>query len=264
MHQLEALCRSTTGEKLFELTLPDQPWRGLLSIPHSGELVPDIFHPWLIPDPWSWHQDVDFRVHQLIDHRTLIDHGIVILKANIHRIACDLNRPPHVAILNWKTNSRGALLVKTPPPPEKTLPLVQTYHQPYFTIIRSILGHTASMIDLHSMPSHPTDYHLRKNPHQKPERPDFCLSHLRGEKSCSKSYIQSMKDKLETHSYQVLINDPYTGGYITDFAKPFTKNNIQIEIKRSLYMDEKKRCLKPSATQLKKELTQSLMAQFTT
>ena len=265
--QLHDLCQHPDGFSLFGLHLPDYwPWRGMLSIPHSGEIIPREFTPWLEQDSWALGQDVDFRVHQLIDQKALLKDGIVILKANIHRVACDLNRPPEKAIFNWRKNTLGVPLVKDIPSPQVIEQLLATYHTPYFTIIRQVLSaheqKPFSFIDLHSMPSHPTAYHQQQYPSQPSERPDFCLSDQQG-KTCSSQYIQAMQHQLKAHGYSALLNRPYVGGYITEYAHPYTANNIQIEIKRGVYMNEQKRQLKTNASALlKQRLTLALQKQF--
>ena len=264
--QLQSLCKHPNGDTLFELDLPRHtPWRGMISIPHSGQVIPNELRPYLTDNEWALGQDVDFSVDKLIDRKNLLENGVVILKANIHRTTCDLNRPPEETIFNWKQNSFGIPLICKMPRPPQLKQLSTIYHKPYFTIIRNILDTYAqypfSFIDLHSMPSHPTDYHLKKNPHQARERPDFCLSNLRG-KSCSAQYIESMQKKLEVYGYDVSINEPYVGGYITQFAQSYILDNIQIEIKRGIYMDEQTRELKPDSKKLKEHLTDALVNQM--
>ena len=238
----------------------------MISIPHAGEQMPEEFRRWLTEDSWAWGRDVDYAVHQLIDIPRLLEQGIVVLKAHIHRVACDLNRAPEVAILNWRKNSQGVELVRAMPSEEEVQHLIECYHAPYFDAIAKVLDEcpqdgSFSFIDLHSMPSRPTAYHLEKNPEQDGQRPDFCLSDLEG-KSCAPAYIENMQKHLQAHGHQVLINNPYVGGYITQFAHPLVANNMQIEINRSLYMDEGKRKLTAKAQGLREQLTQALIEQF--
>ncbi|MCY4644058.1 MAG: N-formylglutamate amidohydrolase [Bacteriovoracales bacterium] len=254
---------------LFELFLPDSaPLIGLVSIPHAGEKIPEEFLPFLTEDEWALGQDVDFRVDELIDNKALLEKGIAVLKACVHRVACDLNRSPDKAIFNWKENSMGVPLVRSFPDPETERELLAHYHAPYFSTIQRVKGKAHdparfSLIDLHSMPSTPTAYHLKKNPGQGSKRPDFCLSDLEG-KSCAPRFIQTLKEDLESFGYGVLINDPYEGGYITRFAHPLFCDNIQVEINRALYMDEKRRALTPEAKTLKDRLTQAVISTMKT
>ena len=248
-------------DELIEVSYPPQgqPLAGMISIPHAGLTMPEEFHCWLTQDQWAWGQDVDFGVHDLIDQKALCQKGVVILKANVHRVACDLNRRPSKAILNWKDNSLGVPLVTSFPSASHVERAISTYHAPYFDLIKEILTtsdkkESFSFVDLHSMPSVPTAYHLAKNPNQQAHRPDFCLSDREG-KSCSAEYMNAVKQGLAKYGHHCLVNDPYVGGYVTEFASPYVENNIQIEIKRGLYMDEKKRCLTHKASLLREQLT---------
>ena len=120
------------------------------------------------------------------------------------------------------------------------------------------------VIDLHSMPSRPTEYHLKITPDQPKIRPDFCVSDISGV-SCSKNFIDHMCKELESFSKNVTQNIPYFGGHITRHIQanyPDTQN-IQIEISRGIYMDEDKKCLKDDLVkELKPKLTRAIINQF--
>lgn len=255
---------------IFDYHPPKAPIIGILSIPHSGEIRPQEFSSYLIDDFDILSRDVDTGVHQLVDIETLNQAGIAVLKANVHRACVDLNRAPEECVLNWKQNSRGETLVLSEPDDQTRALLTQKYHAPYFEMIKALvyeLGKTAkkpSFIDLHSMPSRPTAYHLSKNPKQEKERPDFCLSDIEG-LSCAKEFIDFAQAQLLKSYSKVYQNNPYFGGYVTRHVNerfPET-NNIQIEIKRGLYLNEEKRELEPSkAGALKPVLTKALIEVF--
>jgi N-formylglutamate amidohydrolase len=112
------------------------------------------------------------------------------------------------------------------------------------------------------MPSRPTDYHLKQNPNQKLERPSFCVSDRRG-KTCVPEFINFFQEKLTTDGFEAGLNDPYIGGFVTEFVDRFRTNNIQIEINRSIYMDESKKILIPSLVEkLRPLLTRVLIEGF--
>jgi N-formylglutamate amidohydrolase len=256
---------------LFDFYSPRAPYAGILSIPHSGEQIPADFEEFLHKDPIRRAQDVDFRVHELIDIEQLRDSGIGVLKAHIHRICVDLNRSPELCVLNWKKNSKGLELVEKEPNQKLSLQLRDKYYAPYYSLLSSLIQEgqnltprPVSFVDLHSMPSRPTSYHLAKNPNQAMERPDFCLSDRHG-KTCEPAYIESIHQDLAKRGYQVNINDPYIGGYVTEYVDGFRTNNIQIEIKREIYMDEESQTLVPSkVNQLRPNLTEALINLFST
>ena len=246
--------------------------QGILSIPHSGEMMPAEFLPYLSGDVEAYKEDVDYKVNDLIDIAALNDIGIAVMVAKIHRVAVDLNRNKEKAVLHWEVNTKGKPIRIQLPEPAQIAKYTTDYYSPYFEILKSILQDLESsfpnpevripVIDLHSMPSRPTDYHLKINPTQKLQRPDFCVSDLWW-KYCHPEYIQFIVEQFAARSFAPTINDPYFGGYVTEFVHEFRTNVVQIEINRHLYMDEiKKELLKEKATLLKNKLTQVLVETF--
>lgn len=173
---------------LFDYYAPlGTSYRGVLSIPHSGENIPDVFVPYLSGNEKDYREDVDFKVNELIDIEALQRSGVAVLVAHVHRICVDLNRAESNCVLFWKQNTKGKPLVVRDPSEEETLRFIETYHRPYFEILKATIqdlekrkSGPVSMIDLHSMPSRPTDYHLKQNPNQKLDRAPFCLSDRKG------------------------------------------------------------------------------------
>lgn len=229
---------------LFNFYAPyDLPMIGVLSIPHSGEIIPEEFNPYLNPNSKDRNQDLDFQVHNLVDIEALRKLGVAVIVSNIHRVCVDLNRPEAQCLLGWKENTLGKKLVLKEPEEEDAHRLVYLYHSPYFELLKAMLNEGKNhpkkfpMIDLHSMPSVPTEYHLKKNPNQSKVRADFCVSDLKG-KSCEKNYLNLITQSLKSTN-TVAVNDPYLGGYITQFSSEFPNINVaQIEINRRLYMNE--------------------------
>ncbi len=255
---------------LFDFYSPlGNHYRGVLSIPHSGETIPPEFLPYLSGDIEAYKEDVDFKVNELVDIRRLQEEGIAVMVSNIHRICVDLNRAESNCVLFWKDNTRGKKLVTRDPSEEQTQLFIEKYHSPYYELLRSLLNDLekrktgpVSMVDLHSMPSTPTAYHMKQNPLQKTHRPDFCLSDRRG-KTCVPEFISHFENNFKSRGYETTQNDPYVGGYLTEYVDHFRTNNIQIEIKREIYMDEMKKILLPEKVKvLKPNLTDVLISGF--
>jgi N-formylglutamate amidohydrolase len=256
---------------IFRYFPPQNGYRGVLSIPHSGEVIPEELKPFLTNDSKALAKDVDYKVDELVDIEKLTQNGIAVLVANIHRTCIDLNRAKDICVLNWKSNSHGEKLVMKEPNQDQIISMTEKYYTPYYEMIKSSINELAKIkkdkitfIDLHSMPSRPTDYHLKINTNQKMERPDFCVSDIEG-LSCDKAFIDFVCEKLGVFSSKVTQNDPYFGGHVTRHvhANFANKNNIQIEINRAIYMDEEKRCLTDSlVSTLKPNLTQALLETF--
>ncbi len=255
---------------LFDYFAPlGASYRGLLSIPHSGEDIPSVFAEYLSGDERAYKEDVDTKVNELVDIPALQRAGIAVLVAHVHRICVDLNRAEANCVLFWKENTHGKRLVIKDPTAAETERFIETYHRPYYELLKSSLkelekrkGGPVSMVDLHSMPSRPTEYHLKQNPNQKLHRADFCLSDRRG-KTCAPEFIQFFRDTLEAKGHSAALNDPYVGGFVTEYVDQFRTNNIQIEINRAIYLDESTKELRPeTATPLRTVLTQVLIAGF--
>lgn len=244
-------------------------YRGLLSIPHSGEDIPAEFEKFLSGDLRAYKEDVDYKVNELVDIKKLQEAGIAVLVAHVHRICVDLNRAETNCILFWKDNTQGKNLVAHNPDEKETLNFIEKYHRPYYEILKSALNDLekrksglVSMIDLHSMPSRPTEYHMKQNPNQKMHRPDFCVSDRKG-LTAKPEFINFFKDELVKAGHESTLNDPYVGGFVTEYVNQFRTNNIQIEINRSIYMDESTKELVPAkVATLKPTLTDILIRGF--
>lgn len=255
---------------LFEFYSPMGPhYRGLLSIPHSGEDVPQEFREYLSGDERAYREDVDFKVNELVDIPALQKAGVAVLVSKIHRVCVDLNRSEENCVLFWKENTQGRKLVNKDPTAEVTKRFIEDYHRPYYEILKAALLDLekrklgkVSMIDLHSMPSKPTAYHMKQNPTQSLWRPDFCLSDRKG-KTCDPEFIHHFTDSMKKLGYSAALNNPYIGGFVTEYVDRFRTNNIQIEINRSIYMDEEnKELLIDKVGSLRPSLTQVLVDGF--
>lgn len=255
---------------LFKYYPPKDKFMGILSIPHSGEKLPDEFRPFLVETWQDLMQDVDYKVHELVDVEKLANAGVAIIYSNIIRTAVDLNRPQDTAVLNWKTNSKDKLIVKIGPEKETENLLREKYYTPYYEMLKTMITELQlrmkipSLIDLHSMPGEAAPYHMKMNPNQDKVRPDFCLSDNH-RKTCEEDFIHMIGESLANQGYGVKYNDPYVGGNITTFLnKTYVPlNNIQIEISRTLYMNEESKELMPEGcTKLKNILTNTILEHF--
>ncbi len=243
---------------------------GIVSIPHSGEDVPAEFLPYLAADLATMREDVDFKVDELVDIPRLQAAGIGVLVAHVHRVCIDLNRDAENCVLFWKENTKGVPIVAKSPSAEDIQSFIARYHLPFFEVYTAILKEmerqlpgAVPVVDLHSMPSAPTAYHMKQNPKQSTHRPDFCVSDQKG-KTCSPAFIGHFAKALRAIGHETAVNDPYVGGYVTTFVDRFRTNNIQIEINRGIYMDEKTKMLVPlKATALKVKLTDVLITGLT-
>ena len=175
------------SSSLFFYYPPKNGFKGILSIPHSGEHLPEEFKSFLVNNYDNLAQDVDWRVHELVDIEYLQSQGIAIIYSNIIRTAVDLNRSPDKAVLNWKKNSKAVQIVTSTPSEEDSSFFLGKYYFPYYEMLKTMYlelktkTEKPSFIDLHSMPTIAEDYHLAINPNQERERPNFCLSDRHGQ-----------------------------------------------------------------------------------
>ena len=71
------------------------------------------------------------------------------------------------------------------------------------------------------------------------DAPDFVLGDAHGT-SCAPAVVRLVEAALTAFGYTVRRNDPYAGGYVTrHYGRPREGTHaLQIEVSRSLYMDE--------------------------
>ena len=109
--------------------------------------------------------------------------------------------------------------------------------QPYHDAVAALVDGARSrfgaclLVDCHSMPAHAC---ADRRP-----VPDIVLGDSHGV-ACAPGVMRTVDDFLRQRGYAVRRNDPYAGGYITrHYGKPGAHvHALQIEIARSLYMDE--------------------------
>ena len=140
---------------------------------------------------------------------------------------------------------------------------IDHYYRPYHAALEAALdsvvrrfGHVWH-IDCHSMKSRGNEL----GPDPGSERPDMCVSDYRGA-TADTSFTRFVASKLDELGYRTRINDPYLGAEIVRrYGTPGSgRHSIQIEIKRSLYMDEVTRKPNDGYIRLKNDLTLLLMA----
>lgn len=108
------------------------------------------------------------------------------------------------------------------------------YHQKLYEALSSMRERFgfAILIDFHSMPGKLKFFGGTK-------QPDFILGDQHG-RSCAQSFSAYAADLLREKGYTVSLNRPYSGGFITAHYGDVENNihSLQIEINRSLYLNE--------------------------
>lgn len=119
---------------------------------------------------------------------------------------------------------------------------ISSVYFPYHAVLSDILHETrdrsgmAILIDCHSMPHDA----LVGSPLVNGTRPEIVLGDRFGA-SCSRWIMDAAVDIFSSAGFSVARNAPFAGGYITQaYGRPAQNlHTLQIEIDRSLYMDEK-------------------------
>ncbi len=248
----------------------------LISIPHSGERVPDET-PWLhqLPEPVLMC-DVDRfvdRLYQPVLDELRIPHVVT----EWHRCVVDLNRLPDDVDassveghanpagqfwngLIWVRTTRGHQLLPKPISKDLHRKLVADYFQPFHDRVLKIYSDFRAQgarrvyhLDAHSMPSKGTASH--RDPGE--TRADIVVSDCEGT-SCSADFKDLVIEAYKKAGLGVAYNWPYRGGRVTQtYGKPKEgQEAIQVEISRALYMDEEsKKFLPKKAKVLMQKLT---------
>jgi N-formylglutamate amidohydrolase len=231
----------------------------LATLPHSGERIPAEFQ-YLASLPKEIQlADVDRFVDELYES-ALISLGIPFVVTPWHRYVCDLNRTPDEVDQNSVegaphppgTHSHGFLWVKTMSgEPLLERPLTQAefnslrlrFFDPFHAKVQSLYEAFRKKgfrdilhLDLHSMPSVGTTEH--RDPGER--RAEVVISDFKGA-SAKTEYMELVCNAFLAAGFKLHRNWPYFGGKITQtYGKPHLgQHTLQIEINRSLYMDEK-------------------------
>ena len=103
------------------------------------------------------------------------------------------------------------------------------------------------LLDCHSMPTTGSN---------RETQPDFVLGDAHGT-SCAAPVVRLVEDMLTGFGYTVRRNDPYAGGYVTrHYGRPRERTHaLQIEVSRSLYMDEARFERRPAFSTLQRHLS---------
>lgn len=254
----------------------------LVTIPHSGERVPKET-PWLakLPEVLLMY-DVDRYVDRLYEP-VIKKLGVPSVKTDWHRYAIDLNRLPDDVDassvqghknpagkfsrgLHWVITTTGEKLQPEPMTQALHDELVTKYFEPFHVEVRAALeklkakNETVYHIDAHSMPSVGTKEH--KDPGER--RADVVISDCNGT-SCSKEFRDLVVGAYERAGFKSRVNWPYLGGRVTEtYGKPTQGvHSIQVELNRSLYMDETTKQVRQELfTETQKKIAQALEAVY--
>ena len=246
----------------FRLLAPERPFAPVIfTSAHSGRAYSPDLMPGVRLCAHSLRRSEDCFVDDLFAAAPA--HGAPLLAANFPRAFCDANREAweldpgmfFERLPNWvnTTSSRvsaglgtiAKVVASGEPIYEMKLPFAEaerrifTYWQPFHDTLARLIEEMKTrfgyclLIDCHSMPSNGQG----KRPGGRPI--DFVLGDLHGA-ACASRVTRAAEMVLSNKGYLVRRNDPYAGGFITrHYGRPGNDVHVlQIEVARSLYMDE--------------------------
>ena len=245
----------------FEVMRPEQaavPF--VFNSPHSGRFYPESFLQASRLGPLGLRKSEDTYVEELFE--PVVALGAPLMHALFPRAYLDLNREPYeldpaliTDTLPRYANSRSVRVIgglgtiprvvadqeeiyRKPLSLRQALRRIERLYRPYHSRLSKLLEEChrefgfAVLIDCHSMPSNPAN-------EQAGPRPDFVLGDRFGT-SCHPELPRFVSKELTALGYDVAVNKPYAGGYITEhYGRPAEGfHALQIEINRALYLDE--------------------------
>jgi N-formylglutamate deformylase len=232
----------------------------VLDSPHSGTSYPDEFDH--APPRAVVRQAEDTHVATL--WRAAPSFGATLLEARFPRAFIDPNRsladidpelltepwPQGIAPtrktlqgigLVWRMAADGVPMYARKLKPAEVVDRIDRYWRPYHAELDAVLEAQVSRFgavwhfNCHSMPA--VGDARSDDPGR--ERADFVLGDRDGT-TCEPAFTQLVADTLRQMGYAVAVNDPYKGVEIVrKHGRPAEqRHSLQIEIKRTLYMDE--------------------------
>ncbi len=255
---------------ILELHKPEgTPLPVIFDSPHSGTIYPKDFR-YSCPLQ-ALRQAEDRHVDTLFSNAP--NHGATLLRALFPRSYIDVNRAKDdidEMLINgkWPKNTHGQItpshrsdsgiglisrLVKPGTPiynrsltPDEIMNRIKNYYEPYHDTLCTTLDEAYYTygkfwhINCHSMPgssAYPKKNITLSGNRQTPS--DIVLSNRDGQ-TCNPDFLHALRDFWQSKGYRTTINDPFKGvELITRYAQPTRgKNSLQIEINRTLYMNE--------------------------
>ncbi len=267
---------SGAAEAPYLLSRPERQTVPLVfASPHSGRVYPPSFVAAARLDPLALRRSEDSFVEELFAAAPA--HGAPLLAATFPRVFCDVNREPWEldpgmfdgplpSFVNTasprvcaglgtiaRVVATGEAVYRRKLSFAEAEERIRRYWQPYHAALAALIAETRSrfgcclLVDCHSMPTHPV---------QAASPPDVVLGDAHGT-ACAPRATRLMEEALQDLGYRVRRNDPYAGGYVTrHYGRPREGvHALQIEIARTLYMDEARIERLPRMAALRRDLT---------
>jgi N-formylglutamate deformylase len=246
--------------------------------PHSGRCYPEDFGAALAHAELRSGEDT--HVERLWGHAPAA--GATLIAARFPRTYIDANRalddldvgmldapwpdpiaPTRKAELGfglvWRQVRAGAPIYERKLSVAEVQGRIERCWRPYHAALRQAVDGALQRfgacwhLDLHSMPHNAYERLGIRSPHP---LADFVLGDLHG-RSCAPAFTDMVKAVLEKRGYRVTVNDPYEGQELVRMvgAPSKRRHSLQVELNRSLYMDEATREPGPRFDALRHDLS---------
>jgi N-formylglutamate amidohydrolase len=260
----------------FEIVEPAE-WRApiIFNSPHSGSVYPHDFLSASRIDLAALRRSEDSFMDELIAGLSL--RGFPTVRVNFPRSYVDVNREPYeldprmfVGRLPSFANTRsmrvagglgtiprvvgdGQEIYRERIGVDDALARIEALYKPYHRALRRLINkaHQAFgavvVVDCHSMPSIGVS-------RDEPRRPDVVIGDRYGT-SCAPLLPDMVEETMRALGYSIGRNKPYAGGFITEhYGNPASGlHTVQVELNRSVYMDERRRERGPRFEQVAKD-----------
>jgi N-formylglutamate amidohydrolase len=245
--------------------------------PHSGRVYPASFLAASRLDAHALRKSEDCYVDDLFSG--VADLGVPLISARFPRAYLDVNRepyeldpelfresmPPYANTQSSRVIGGLGTIARIVADGEEiyqdrielsaALERIDRLYKPFHSALAGLLDATwrqfgiAILIDCHSMPSASIGQ-------PQSMRPDFVLGDRFGA-SCDGKLTRFLRELLVGQGYEVQLNRPYAGGYITEhYGRPLRGlHALQIEVNRSLYLDEASLTRTARFAEVKRDLT---------
>jgi N-formylglutamate deformylase len=239
----------------------------VFSSPHSGRLYPEAFVRRARLGPTELRASEDAYVDELFAAAPAL--GAPLIAAIAPRAFIDLNRSPEEldpSVIDGvratglnpriaaglgvipRVVAEGAPIYAGKITRAEAADRIARFHTPYHDALGRLLRRAAGehgaavLYDCHSMPSDA----LRAGPRVRGRRPEIVLGDRFGAAAADWEVARAQA-AFEAEGFVVARNAPFAGGFITQrYGRPSqNRHAIQIEVDRSLYLDEKR--IEPTA-----------------
>jgi N-formylglutamate deformylase len=230
----------------------------IISLPHCSKQVPEEIRPTLALNNKEIWESTDRGTKEIFGSIP----AKKIIFARWSRLVVDLNRSPTQQSAKGvipQVDYHGRFIYRSGciPDENERKRRLKEYYWPFHKRLVEAFEETDSkaLFDCHSLngtgPEAAPDFGMKRKDIILGNNGDRSgnINPARGDITCPVKTLQVMKEAFERAGYSVSLNDPYPGGFITNYyGKKFAsagKIVVQIEINQDLYMEHSPKRLSP-------------------